>query len=253
MHARAPHDSSPSGAVVTRGRPAPSAPPLTPHLPTPRRAVPAAVLTGVGLGAAFVVVTLLAAGPLASVDAALHRRWVLELTPAWEPFLQHGLDRIASQPVCLPVLLVTAGVIALRRRSWRPLAVAAAAELTWLVVVGAAKVLFARPAPVTDRPHFGDGGLFRLGELGISYPSGHAAEVFLIYGTAVYLVARYTSAPARVVRLLRFLVGALAVNTVAVSFWLGWHWVTDLVGGLLLGACLLAAVVALDRRGCVRA
>lgn len=203
----------------------------------------------VGLGAAFAFVTLLAAGPLSSMDEALHRRWVLRVTPEWEPFLQHGLDRVASQPVCLPVLLVTAAVVAWRRRSWRPMAVAGVAELAWLVVVGATKVLFARPAPVTDNPYFGDGGLHRLGELGISYPSGHAAEVFLIYGAAVHLVAHYTRTPPRVVTLLRCAVGALAVNTVAVSFWLGWHWVTDLVGGLLLGACLLAVIVAVDRRG----
>lgn len=199
------------------------------------------------LGAAFVAVTVLAAGPLERVDAALRGRWVLEKTPALEPFFQDVLDRLASQAVCLPVLGAVALVIAVRRRSWRPLLVAGCAELAWLVGVGALKVLFARPAPIVGNPGFYEGGLWRLGEMGISYPSGHAAEVFLIYGTAVHLIHRYTATSPRRVRLLRILVGALAINTVVVSFWLGWHWLSDLLGGLLAGGCLLAILIAADR------
>jgi membrane-associated phospholipid phosphatase len=200
------------------------------------------------LGAAFVAVTVLAAGPLERVDAALRGRWVLEKTPALEPLFQQVLDRLASQSVCVPILAAVAVTIAIRRRSWRPIVVAGSAELAWLLIVGALKVLFARPAPVVGNPGFYEGGLWRLGEMGVSYPSGHAAEVFLIYGTVVHLVHRYTGTSQHWVRMLRILVGALAVNTVVVSFWLGWHWLTDLVGGLLVGGCLLAILVAVDRK-----
>jgi undecaprenyl-diphosphatase len=200
------------------------------------------------LGAAFVAVTVLAAGPLERLDATLRGRWVMEKTPALEPLLQQVLDRLASQAVCVPVLAAVAITIAVRRRSWRPVLVAGSAELAWLLIVGALKVLFARPAPVVGNPSFYEGGLWRLGEMGVSYPSGHAAEVFLIYGTAVHLIHRYTATSQNRVQLLRILVGALAINTVVVSFWLGWHWLTDLVGGLLVGAFLLAILMAVDRK-----
>lgn len=233
---------------------APSAPPVAerpvePVRPRTTRASVRRELTAAGLlGAAFVAVTVLAAGPLERLDATLRGRWVLEKTPALEPLLQQVLDRFASQVVCVPVLAAVAITIAVRRRSWRPVVVAGSAELAWLVIVGALKVLFARPAPVVGNPGFYEGGLWRLGEMGVSYPSGHAAEVFLIYGTVVHLIHRYTATPQHRVRLLRILVGALAVNTVVVSFWLGWHWLTDLVGGLLVGGFLLAVLMAVDRK-----
>ena len=215
----------------------------------PRRASVRRELTAAGLlGAAFVVVTTLAAGPLERVDASLRGRWVLGVTPGLEPLFQDVLDKLASQAICVPVLAAVAIAIAVRRRSWRPIAVAGGAELAWLVVVGALKVLFARPAPALGNPAFYEGGLWSLGEMGVSYPSGHAAEVFLIYGAAVHLVHRYTGVGRHWVRVMRILVGALAVNTVVVSFWLGWHWLTDLVGGLLVGGCLLAILIAVDRR-----
>jgi len=242
--------------TTTDIRPAPSAHalapaerPVEPSRPRTTRASVRRELTAAGLlGAAFVAVTVLAAGPLERVDATLRGRWVVEKTPGLEPLFQDVLDRLASQAVCVPVLVAVAVTIAVRRRSWRPLVVASSAELAWLVIVGALKVLFARPAPVVGNPAFYEGGLWSLGEMGVSYPSGHAAEVFLIYGAAVHLVHRYTSTSWHWVRMLRILVGALAVNTVVVSFWLGWHWLTDLVGGLLVGGCLLAVLIAVDRK-----
>lgn len=245
---------------VTELRPAPSEPsaptgaerpgePFRRPGPWPPRRSVRRELTAAGLlGAAFVVVTALAAGPLERVDASLRGRWVLEKTPGLEPLFQDVLDKLASQAVCVPVLVAVAVTIAVRRRSWRPIAVAGGAELAWLVVVGALKVLFARPAPALGNPAFYEGGLWSLGEMGVSYPSGHAAEVFLIYGAAVHLIRRYTGLGQHWVRLLRILVAALAVNTVVVSFWLGWHWLTDLVGGLLVGGCLLAILIAVDRK-----
>lgn len=200
------------------------------------------------LALALLGVTLLAAGPLQEMDQAAHGHWAQHLTPGLQPFVQQVLDPIAGQAVCLPVLVAVAGTLAWRHRTWRPLECVAAAEVAFYGGVGLFKVLLARPAPTTDDSDLFDGGLRTLGWSGISYPSGHAAEAVLIYGTAVYLIGRWTTASARTMRRLRFGVGVIALNAVAVSYYLGWHWVTDLVGGLLVGGLLLRLLVEADRR-----
>lgn len=200
------------------------------------------------LALALLGVTLLAAGPLQGMDQAAHGHWAQRLTPGLQPFVQQVLDPIAGQAVCLPVLVGVAVVLAWRNRTWRPLECVVAAEVAFYGGVGLFKVLLGRPAPTTDDADLFGGGLRTLGWSGISYPSGHAAEAVLVYGTAVYLIGRWSSASARTMRALRWGVGLIALNAVAVSYYLGWHWVTDLLGGLLVGGLLLRMLVEADRR-----
>jgi membrane-associated phospholipid phosphatase len=213
---------------------------------TPWRALIARATSWQALLVAFVVVVLLATGPLQGVDRALHHPWARELTPGLVPFLRDLLDRIAGQRVNLPVLATTAVVLAARRRSWRPVGVALVAEAGFYVV-GLLKLLFARPAPMLHDPAFFAGGLGVDGREGISFPSGHAAESVLIYGAVVYLVAVYSSASRRTVTALGVLTAVLVVNAVVVSFGLGYHWFSDLLGGVVTGGLLLRTVVGIDR------
>lgn len=206
-----------------------------------RRFVSVSVLT-----CALAALTMLAAGPLRGYDVRGHRYWARLLPPHLQTLLQDVLDRIAGQAVDLPVLALVAVTIALRLRSWRPIVIGAAAEAAFYGGVGGIKVLLARPAPTERDAHFFDGGIFRDGWHGISYPSGHAAEAILVYGTAVYLIARYTSASRRTVRLLSVGVGLIALNAVVVSYTLGWHWATDLIGGLLTGGLFLRVLIWWD-------
>ncbi|MGW8565109.1 phosphatase PAP2 family protein [Isoptericola sp. NPDC055881] len=237
--------TSPPGAL---DRPRPAARGEGRFGPAPSHDEPLSRLTSApALLVGLVVVTLLAAGPSQRLDEAAHGHWARELTPRLQPFIQHVLDPIAGQAVCLPLLAVVAVALSWRRRTWRPLCCAAMAELAFYGGVGLLKVVLARPAPTTDDADLFDGGLRQLGWNGISFPSGHASEAVLVYGTAVYLVGRWTAASARTMRALRFGVGAIATNAVAVSYYLGWHWVTDLVGGLLVGGLLLRLLVESDR------
>lgn len=195
------------------------------------------------LAVAFVVVTVLASGPLRDLDRALDFQWVRWYAPTLRPFIQEVLDRIAGQAVVLPVLAAVAIPLAWRRRTWRPILIGTAAEVGFLGVIGLMKIGFARPAPQLDDPSFFNGGLFSAGWHGISYPSGHAAEAVIFYGLAVYLIARYSSASRRLVTLLGWGAALITLNAVATSFFLGWHWVTDLVGGVIAGGLVLRVIV----------
>jgi undecaprenyl-diphosphatase len=196
---------------------------------------------------AFVVVTTLAIEPLHEVDVVLRGRWLLHVLPSWEPFFQHVLDRIAGQAVDAPVLVAVALALAVRRRTWRPLLVAAAVEAGFYGVVGLMKLAFARPSPVLGDPAFFHGGLWQDGWAGISFPSGHTAESVLVYGAVVHLLASYSRLSRRVVKAVAVAVGVVALDAGLVSFLLGWHWTTDLLGGWLAGGLVLRGIVLGDR------
>ena len=82
-------------------------------------------------------------------------------------------------------------------------------------------------------------------ETGYSFPSGHSATAMLLYGLLAYWLIRHLSAaPARV------LTGLGAVTLIlAVGFsriYLGVHFLSDVVGGYLLGICWLIVGIVLS-------
>lgn len=207
-----------------------------------------AILTSVPvLGIGLIVMIVIAAGPMQELDFLLARRWLYHYDPDLMWFAQNILDRVASQVVCLPILLVVAVVLARRRRSWQPVLFALWAEAAFLIGIGGMKVLFARGVTYDRDPSFFDAGLLEAGTKGISFPSGHASEAVLLYGAAVYLISHYSSASRRTVWMLTLGVALIAVNSAVVSFVLGWHWASDLLGGFIAGGFFLRLVIALAR------
>lgn len=182
----------------------------------------------------FVGFTLLAIGPLISLDTYFN----LAVPPhAWVPVL-HILDRIGQRAVCLPVIGVVTFVVCRRQQSWRPAVVVATSVFMLNLVVLILKVGLGRAEPDTADPAFFTGGM--------AYPSGHTANIVLVYGLAVYLLSRYHSAGRRLLTVLWSIVAVLSVTMVATSLTLNWHWFADLVAGLLIGAVVLQLSVAVD-------
>ena len=195
------------------------------------------------LGGALVVVTVLAAtGPLR--DQAY---WSRRYTPNWHDFLDAVPNAVAGQAVCLPVLAAVAIWLAVRHRTWHPVLIALAAEVAFYAGIGGLKVVLARSSPAVGDGRFFSGGIFVHGQYGIAYPSGHAAEAVLIYGAAAYLLRTYAHPDSRMRTRTFWTVLLIAAGAVAVSFYLGFHWPTDLVGGLLAGGLLLRLLVETDR------
>lgn len=85
--------------------------------------------------------------------------------------------------------------------------------------------------------------LLERGPGGWSFPSGHMARTVVVYGLLAFVVQRLALRPA-----LRRLAAPVAVLLVLVMafdrLYLEVHWLSDVVGGLLLGTTFLAASIS---------
>jgi membrane-associated phospholipid phosphatase len=189
------------------------------------------------LALGLAVVTVLSAGPLLEVDRTLNHPWSEQV-----PGLQTEtavLAGLGQRAYCLPLLALVAAYYARRLRSWEPVVLSAGGVLAVNLLVGGMKILTAR-----DSPHRGDPSFFNEGLL---YPSGHAANVVLVYGLTAYLVVHYGRSQRRTARVLGAAVLLLAVVMTAVALYTRDHWFTDMVGGFVAGALVLRLVVDVHR------
>ncbi|MFD6757128.1 phosphatase PAP2 family protein [Micromonospora gifhornensis] len=150
-----------------------------------------------------------------------------------------------------PLTLIAAGLsvlLAIRLRSVRPLFVPVAAFVLTLFTIGPLKVWTARPAPSASikepflppaqtLPLFQEDLPVRFAQ---SYPSGHVANAIVWYGVIALLLAPLLATlgrrlPRRVVLAIRIVPPAVVLCT---TTYLGWHWLSDSVAGLMLGLLL---------------
>jgi PAP2 superfamily len=186
------------------------------------------------LSLVFVGFTLLAMGPLISLDAYFN------LAPPPHGWLSvlHVMDRIGQRAVALPVLTVATLACCRARHSWRPAWLVAASVFSLNLLMLILKVGLGRGQPEAANPSFFVGGM--------AYPSGHTGNIVLVYGLAVYLLGRYRVV-GRATRLVLWgLVILLSVTMVVTSLTLNWHWFADLIAGLLVGGVILELTVAAD-------
>jgi len=150
------------------------------------------------------------------------------------------LDDIGLRGFSATVLLVAAVLIALRFKSWRPLNLSFLSLVGLNVIVGSLKIAFGRAKPRlgADRLHFSSVG---------SYPSGHSANAILTWGLLAYLIYHYTHRAMGQARILSSIVGVATLVVCIVSLYRNTHWLSDLIGGVLIGGAILVFVIAIDR------
>lgn len=204
-------------------------PPLT--IPARRRAL--LVLVALPCAAAYVVLTwLVATGRTVAIDDATYQ--VFRPGGVWagaQEFFDNVVDDL--QPaVCGLVLLVVALYSARRQRSWAPLVLVAVLTVPTVLIIFGTKAVVDRVDPA---------GGFIPGRG--AYSSGHAAFILLCSAGVAMLIDRPVRWWARLV------VAALCVLMALSVLWIGSHWVSDVVGGTLVGlvvlplACLLPVQV----------
>lgn len=210
-----------------------TAPPHAPAAP-PRPVSGRARLMAVACAASLAVLAaLVELGPARPLDDAL-RQWARP-DDVWGA-LQLRADVVVEglrPPVTLLLTAGVAGAVGVARRSLRPVLVAAAAVLATVAGTVGIKLLLHRPDPhgaVSDH--------------GGSFPSGHTTTLVVCAGLVTLLTTpggRRWWAWAPTVLLGALMAGALLAEAA--------HWATDLAGGALVGATLLAlgSALGLDR------
>ena len=136
------------------------------------------------------------------------------------------------------ILLIT--LTAMRR--WK-LGVSAAVNLllAWLLNERL-KAIFHRPRPADP---------WLVQETGLSFPSGHSMVSMAFYGFLIYLVWRCVRNK-KTRNILTAVLGALILLIGLSRIYLGVHYVTDVLGGFLIGLCYLTVYTAAADRALFR-
>ncbi|MGW3144607.1 MULTISPECIES: phosphatase PAP2 family protein [Streptomyces] len=208
------------------------------HRP-PRPAVLATAALTV-LSAALLTLVVVEWRPLMALDRHIARtthRWAVG-----EHDLTHSV-RILTDWVRDPLTMrLTAAAAALwlvwRRSAWRTALWPAVVCALGTVVQQALKAAVGRPRPVWPDPV--DSAPYA------AFPSGHAMTATVVCGLLLWLLHRFGAG--RVLWRTALTVAVVSVVGVGLTrVWLGVHWVSDVVGGWLLGALVVAvAVVAYE-------
>ncbi|MEO7555427.1 MAG: phosphatase PAP2 family protein [Acidimicrobiales bacterium] len=184
------------------------------------------------LGFAAVAITLRSRP--GRLDAAV-LDWLVEHRAGWLTTVARVVTNVGSPTgmVVLAVVLTFVGVKRAVPRPWLPIVVAAIADVTQSQL----KPVFGR-----DRPPI---GTRLISEASFAFPSGHAAMAMTVLGMAAVLAPSLLGHPrARGIQV-ALVTAALCVG--ASRLYLGVHWLSDVVGGVLLGgafAALFAVLVA---------
>lgn len=230
-----------------------------PNTPPPRYALmpprPSPLLAGGALLALAVVSwQIVTGGLLTEADHVVHEAVAAREPSGASSALQVGLAWLGSRWLTVPVLLLLAVGASLRHRNPRPL-LGTVAGIGALAVVGTLlKVGIGRTPPAAGFDAVSpsvDGIAVWLGSMlipgsepfagHVSYPSGHAANAVLAYVLAAWLLfgrqGLWPNGAALRTAMGGAAVAAATVGTAVVL--LDYHWVSDTLGGWLVGLIAL--------------
>jgi undecaprenyl-diphosphatase len=177
---------------------------------------------------------VLAKGPLTRFDGSLADR--LNDFAHSSPALVHALELLSwlGRPAWLAVVVGVAAGVAWRRGRHRLTAFLVLTAIGGGLVDSLVKMLVDRPRPVVDHPI--------ATAFGKSFPSGHAMSSLVCYGAVLLAFL-----PAMRPRMRTLAVAATALLVLAIGssrLLLGVHFLSDVLGGYVLGLAWLAGAVA---------
>jgi membrane-associated phospholipid phosphatase len=195
----------------------------------------AVALALVGIPFGFLLQQVASDGPLTVLDedaAAALNRWVFD-----RPNFVDAMQAISflGKPIWLFVVIGLPSVWLLVRGERRLVAFLVVTSIGGGLVDTAVKLAVGRPRPEVDEP---------IAEaFGRSFPSGHSMSATVCYGALLLVFIPILGSDVR----RRLAIGAAVVLVLAIGFSrlaLGVHFVSDVVGGYVLGLAWLVASVA---------
>jgi membrane protein DedA with SNARE-associated domain len=198
----------------------------------------AVALLAAGWGFFTLLLTLAGRGKPLALDLLVHQGMFTLRTPLADTPMA-VLASVGDWPVLVPAAIVVLGWLLWRRRQM--------AALHWVVAIAfglllttALDYLLQVPKPPAS-----------IAAPGFSFPSVPVTMATIVFGFFAVLVAR--EMPSRQ-RLWPYLVATLLVATSGFArLYLGAHWLSDVVGGILLGSVWVALLGIAYRRRVVRA
>lgn len=209
----------------------------SPPAPSPyRTAVRAALALGL-ISLLLLVLVVAEWRPLFSVDGDIARtthRWAVadpDVTQVCRVLTDWVWDPLVMRLLCAAVAVW----LVWRRAAWWTAAWLVTTSAVGTAIQQGMKAAVGRERPVwpdpVDSAHYA------------AFPSGHALTATVALGLVLWLLHREGVSPA----LWRTAVAVAAVSVVGVGLtriWLGVHWTSDVLGGWLLGAMIVALAIA---------
>ena len=156
--------------------------------------------------------------------------WLLQHRVGWLDPVMRAVTWLGSNAVVLPVLVAAALFFVRVRRSWRPVLDIAVVYGWALILYSVMKELIQRPRPPASQ--------WLAQADGWAFPSGHTTQATVAWGVVCALACVGRSSRARTALIAA---ATLVILLVAASrFYLGVHWLTDVLAGLSLGTAILA-------------
>lgn len=177
--------------------------------------------------------------PMLSADRSVATR--LHAVAVDHPALTHTNKVLTDwvwDPTTMRLLALAATLFLLWRRSFR---LAAWVVTTWVVALVVQNVM--KSATGRARPHFAEPVATASGR---AFPSGHAMTATITCGLLLMLVLMAVPAAGPRWRVTAWVLAGCSVIGVGFTrVFLGVHWMSDVLGGWLFGAAVLAATSAL--------
>ena len=194
-------------------------------------------LAAAGWAFGAVLQDVLAGDEGALLDGPVQRFFVAH-REAWLTPLMRAATGLGNAAVLAGLVLLAGLAWWARIRSWRPLGLLATAYMGAWTLSGAIKTLThrARPPATQAIGHW----------TGYAFPSGHTTKATAVYGMLAALLAAATPRWGRKVAL--WTAATLVAGLVGLSrLYLGASWLTDVLGGLALGAAWLFVLLSVTR------
>jgi undecaprenyl-diphosphatase len=153
---------------------------------------------------------------------------------AWLTPIVQLVTWMGSSFFIIPLGIAVGGYLYLRRSTWRPVVMMAAA------FAGAAALYdIVKPAVARTRPP----AALQVGgpDTGWAFPSGHATQSIAFYGMLAIVLSLWYAPSRR--RLFAIGAGLVVIVVGASRLYLGVHWLTDVLGGYALGLAWMSLVM----------